>query len=128
MKYLILPLAFSLVGCGHLVETASAPVGAVLGDLASGGKKWGAPLGAALSVGGAKLAVYEMKERQKKSYTQGYQQGQADTLKQGYWSAENSQLPEAGEGGVELYPIRLPEHVRDGALVQPSTQVIPILR
>lgn len=128
MKYLLLPLAFGLVGCGHLIETVSAPVGAVLGDVVSGGKKWGSPLGAALGVGTTKLAVSELKQRQKKIFTEGYQQGQSDALKQGYWSREGSQLPEAGEGGVELYSIRLPEHVRDGVIVQPSTQVIPILK
>ncbi len=128
MKYFLLPLAFCLVGCGHLVETASAPAGAVLGDLASGGEKWGAPLGSALGVGAAKLAVFEVNQRQRKQFADGYQQGRSDTLKQGYWNREDSQLPSTGDAGVELYPIRLPEHVRDGAIMQPSTQVIPIIK
>lgn len=129
MKRIILcvPVLLALTSCGTtsrlLTNTLAAAGGAALGNTLSDGD----PLMTAVGAGGGLLlgeALNHSRDKeQKKSFTEGYDKGRSDAVKQQYWLLVEQQRQAGGAEGeaeVSLFEIPLPEQAPDGALFHPG--------
>lgn len=111
-----------------LTNTLTTAGGAALAHNLSDGD----PLVTAAGAGGGYLLGETLNHAQdrkvQRSFTQGYDKGRSDAVKQQYWLLVDQQRQAAGfEGEVSLFDISLPEQSPDGALFHPgSTRTLRI--
>ncbi|TLD71328.1 hypothetical protein FEM03_07295 [Phragmitibacter flavus] len=136
MKLILLSIGIALfsTSCSStsrlVTSTLAAAGGAALGHSLSDGN----PLVTAASAGGGFLLGEAINHAQdgkaKKSYTEGYDKGRSDAVKQQYWLLVDQQKKAAGHGfeeEVSLYQFPLPAQTPDGALFPPgSTRTLRI--
>ncbi len=129
-KNLLFTLAAALAsGCAAtrpIGDAALGAGGAYLGySLSDGNPAWTAA-GAAGGVLVSEGLHYAAKKQSDKSFTEGYEKGKSDAVKQQYWlyvamQRQGNQVP-----AVRLYPVQLPEQRVDGVTFQPSTKYLRI--
>jgi hypothetical protein len=130
---LCIPLMLGLASCSStsrlITNTLAAAGGAALGH----GLSDGDPLITAAGAGGGFLLGEALNTAQdkktKKSFTEGYDKGRSDAVKQQYWLLVDQQKKTEGldEGDVSLFDFPLPDQSPDGALFHPgSTRTLRI--
>lgn len=129
---LLVPLALALGSCSSpsrlVTNTLAAGGGAALAQSLGDGN----PLITAAGAGGGLLlgeALHKAQDRKvKQSFTEGYDKGRSDAVKQQYWLLVDQQKPAGGyEPDVSLFHLPLPGSGPDGALFHPgSTRTLRI--
>lgn len=71
---------------------------------------------------------YASENAANKAHLEGYNRGRSDAVKQQYWMMVNQQKATEGKSDerTTLYEIPLPEQHVDGAILEPTTRVLPI--
>jgi hypothetical protein len=140
MKTKIIPLTLKSLLCvaaAGLFASCSAmrPIddaalgagGAYLGNSLSHGNALATVGGAAGGVLVSEGLHYAAKTQADKAFTDGYDKGKSDAVKQQYWLYVAQQHQSASAAGnVRLYPVQLPEQRIDGVTFQPSTKLLRI--
>ncbi|MFT3992220.1 MAG: hypothetical protein QM680_12505 [Luteolibacter sp.] len=125
-KFIPLSIGLSLIltncaSTSRLVTNAfGAAGGAALGHSLSDGDPLITAAGAAggLLVGEAFNHAQDKKTRQ--TFTQGYDQGRSDAVKQQYWLLVDRQRADADSEGTGLFEFPLPERMPDGTRFHPG--------
>jgi len=131
-SFQMLPAALVVAACAGcaasrpISDTVLGAGGAFAGYELSGGSPIGAVAGAAGGVLVSEGAHYLAKKQADKSYTNGYEKGKSDAVKQQYWLYVSMQRQRSQNGTVRLYPVQLPEQRIDGVTFQPSTKYLRI--
>ena len=107
-------------------DAALGAGGAFLGNELSHGNPIATVGGAAGGVLVSEGLHYAAKTQADKSYSNGYEKGKSDAVKQQYWLYVSMQHQRNQVGGVRLYPVQLPEQRIDGVTFQPSTKYLRI--
>ena len=127
---LAVTLADVFTGCSAMRPIDDAALGtggAYLGNELSHGNAAATVAGAAGGVLLSEGLHYATKSQADKAYTNGYDKGKSDAVKQQYWLYVSLQQQQHnGAGGVRLYPVQLPEQRIDGVTFQPSTKYLRI--
>jgi len=124
--------ALALCSCASTSRLATNVIGAAGGAALANSLSDGDPLITAAGAGGGLLLGetlnYAQDKQIKKSFTQGYDKGRSDAVKQQYWLLVDQQKSDAGDdGGVSLIDFPLPEGGPDGSLFHPgSTRTLRI--
>lgn len=101
--------------------------GAALGNEMSNGDPVAIAGGAAAGVLISEGLHYAAKTQAEKAYTNGYNKGRSDAVKQQYWLYVSLQQQSNDRNGrIRRYQIQLPEQVIDGVIFQPTTQFLRI--
>lgn len=120
----------AFTGCSAMRPVDDAAMGAgsaYLGHEISNGNPAATVAGAAAGVLVSEGLHYATKTQADKAYTNGYDKGKSDAVKQQYWLYVSLQQQQRnGTGGVRLYPVQLPEQRIDGVTFQPSTKFLRI--
>ncbi len=124
--------ALALCSCSSASRLITSTLGAAGGAAIGHGLSDGDPLFTAAGAGGGFLLSETLNRSQdkkvKKSFTEGYDKGRSDAVKQQYWLLVDQQKQGWGyEGEVSLYEFPLPESGPDGSLFHPgSTRTLRI--
>lgn len=118
--------ALALSSCSSTSRLVTNTLGAAGGAALASHLSDGDPLLTAAGAGGGLLLGETLNHAQdkkvKKSFTEGYDKGRSDAVKQQYWLIVDQQKSDAGyDGGVSLFDFPLPEQSPDGALFQPGS-------
>lgn len=118
--------ALALCSCASTSRLATNVIGAAGGAALANSLSDGDPLITAAGAGGGLLLGetlnYAQDKQIKKSFTQGYDKGRSDAVKQQYWLLVDQQKSDAGDdGGVSLFDFPLPESGPDGSLFHPGS-------
>ena len=119
---------FPVLAAAALTLLLCAAGGAALANHLSDGD----PLITAAGAGGGLLLGetlnYAQDKKVKKSFTEGYDKGRSDAVKQQYWVARDNQRPKADDGYEETYyEIDVPQSDRDGVRREPTKRVIRVV-
>jgi len=130
---LIMLGGFFLGGCASTARVATDTVGAGLGAFVGNKLGRGKPVATVLGAGAGVLLGetfnYANDSRSKTAYTDGFEKGRSDAVKQQYWLMVNQQRHDEGregEGNISLYDIPFPEQKVDGVILKPVTRVLGI--
>jgi hypothetical protein len=118
-----------LAGCAAMRpidDAAFGAGGAYLGHELSNGDPVATVAGAAGGVLLSEGLHYATTKHAEKAYTNGYDKGKSDAVKQQYWLYVSLQRQRNQVGSVRLYPVQLPEQRIDGVTFQPSTKYLRI--
>ena len=132
LSILLSASALALCSCASTSRLVTNALGAAGGAGIASHLSDGDPLITAAGAGGGLLLGetlnYAQDKQVKKSFTQGYDKGRSDAVKQQYWLLVDQQKSDAGdEGGVSLFDFPLPESGPDGSLFHPgSTRTLRI--
>lgn len=124
--------ALALCSCASTSRLATNALGAAGGAALANHLSDGDPLITAAGAGGGLLLGetlnYVQDKQIKKSFTQGYDKGRSDAVKQQYWLLVDQQKSDAGyESEVSLFDFPMPESGPDGSLFHPgSTRTLRI--
>ena len=132
----ILPIIFcaTLTGCDTLSQTGTlvgtTGAGAAVGYVASKGNPVWTGVGAAGGLGaGAAINAYN-KSSKKKEYQEGYDKGQADSIKQHYWMLQSQQERTENDavGAQKYYSVTVPAHKDDDGVLRTARNItIPVV-
>ena len=128
--YLLLFAVAGLTGCSTplgriVVDAIGVGGGAALGHTLSHGNLAATAGGAVGGLIAGEGLNYFQKKAETNAWHDGFVFGQAQAVKDQYWSNRQSHLP--GPAAPLLYPIQVPEQeTRDGVVLQPSTQYLRI--
>ncbi len=125
-------LCTGLVGCAGttriVTDTGLAALGGAAGNRLSDGNPLVTAAGAGAGVLLGETLNYANQNAANKARVEGYNKGRSDAVKQQYWVQVNQQ--KAAEGRTDerttLFEIPLPEQEIDGAILQPTSRVLPI--
>ena len=115
-------LCSSCASSSRLVTNAlGAAGGAAIGNQLSDGN----PLMTAAGAAGGLLAGEAIQQSQEKktqaSFTEGYDKGRSDAVKQQYWLMVDRQKADGNAGGdVSLFEFPLPDRMPDGTIFHPN--------
>jgi hypothetical protein len=127
---LAVAIVSAFTGCSAtrpIDDAALGAGGAYLGNELSHGNPAATVAGAAGGVLLSEGLHYAAKTQVEKAYTNGYDKGKSDAVKQQYWLYVFLQQQQRnGAGAVRLYPVQLPEQRIDGVTFQPSTKYLRI--
>lgn len=134
MKFILpsLGLALLLTSCASTSRLATNAFGAAGGAALGNSLSDGDPLLTAAGAAGGLLVGEAFNHAQdkhtQKSYTEGYDQGRCDAVKQQYWLLVDRQRADADPlGDTGLFDFPLPERMPDGTLFHPgSTRTLRI--
>jgi len=121
-----------LCSCASTSRLATNVLGAAGGAALANHLSDGDPLITAAGAGGGLLLGetlnYAQDKKVKKSFTEGYDKGRSDAVKQQYWLLVDQQKKaESLEDDVSLFDFPLPESGPDGSLFHPgSTRTLRI--
>lgn len=124
--------ALALCSCASTSRLATNVLGAAGGAALANHLSDGDPLITAAGAGGGLLLGetlnYAQDKKVKKSFTEGYDKGRSDAVKQQYWLLVDQQKKAEGfEDDVSLFDFPLPESGPDGSLFHPgSTRTLRI--
>ncbi|MGC4015093.1 MAG: hypothetical protein QM755_11345 [Luteolibacter sp.] len=124
--------AIALCSCASTSRLATNVLGAAGGAALANHLSDGDPLITAAGAGGGLLLGetlnYAQDKKVKKSFTEGYDKGRSDAVKQQYWLLVDQQKKAEGfEDDVSLFDFPLPENGPDGSLFHPgSTRTLRI--
>ncbi len=124
--------ALALCSCSSTSRLVTNALGAAGGAGLASHLSDGDPLITAAGAGGGLLLGetlnFAQEKKAKKSFTEGYDKGRSDAVKQQYWLLVDQQKSDAGyEGDVSLFDFPLPESGPDGSLFHPgSTRTLRI--
>jgi hypothetical protein len=108
-------------------DAALGAGGAYLGNRLSHGNPAATVAGAAGAVLISEGLHYAAKSQADTAFSNGYDKGKSDAVKQQYWLYVSLQQQQRnGTGGVRLYPVQLPEQRIEGVTFQPSTKYLRI--
>ena len=116
-------------GCSALRPMDDAALGAggaYLGNELSQGNPAATVAGAAGGVLLSEGLHYAAKVQTDQAFTDGYDKGKSDAVKQQYWLYVSMQHQRNEAGSVRLYPVQLPEQRIDGVTFQPTTKYLRI--
>lgn len=118
--------ALVLCSCSSTSRLVTNALGAAGGAGLASHFSDGDPLITAAGAGGGLLLGetlnFAQKKKAKKSFTEGYDKGRSDAVKQQYWLLVDQQKSDAGyEGEVSLFDFPLPESGPDGSLFHPGS-------
>ncbi len=125
-------LALLLTSCASTSRLATNALGAAGGAALGHGLSDGDPLFTAAGAAGGLLVGevfnHAQDKKTKKAYTEGYDQGRSDAVKQQYWMLVDRQRSDADPfGDIGLFDFPLPERMPDGTLFHPgSTRTLRI--
>lgn len=134
MKFTLpsLGLALLLTSCASNSRLATNAFGAAGGAALAHGLSDGDPLLTAAGAAGGLLVGeafnHAQDKKTQKSYTDGYDKGRSDAVKQQYWLLVDQQKggPRLG-GDISLFDFPLPEQMPDGTILHPgSTRALRI--
>ena len=137
IPYLPILLSVSVLAfcsCSSTSRLVTNALGAAGGAGIASHLSEGDPLITAAGAGGGLLLGetlnYAQEKKTKKSFTEGYDKGRSDAVKQQYWLLVDQQKSDAGyEDEVTLLDFPLPESGPDGSLFHPgSTRTLRIDR
>ena len=137
MRIPYLPVLLSVSGlalcsCSSTSRLVTNALGAAGGAGLASHLSDGDPLITAAGAGGGLLLGetlnFAQEKKAKKSFTEGYDKGRSDAVKQQYWLLVDQQKSDAAyEGDVSLFDFPLPEGGPDGSLFHPgSTRTLRI--
>lgn len=120
-----------LTGCAAtrpISDLAMGAGGAALAGEFSHGNPAVTALGAAGGVLASEGLHYASRKQAEKAYTNGYEKGRSDAVKQQYWILVNQQKEKAEQNqeNVRYYEIPVPEQTIDGAILNPTTKLLRI--
>lgn len=118
-----------LTGCAAtrtVSDVGFAAGGAFLGHELSDGNPVATAAGAAGGVVLSETLHYAARRQADAAYSDGYDKGRSDAVKQQYWLYVALQRARAREGNVRLYEVRLPEQTIDGVTFKPTTKYLRI--
>lgn len=131
----LLPITFCVVlsGCAGTTRvvtgTVAAGAGAVVGNRLSKGNPIITAAGAAGGVLLGETLNYANDNHARKAYTEGFDKGRSDAVKQQYWVMVNQQKAAEEQNTdehVSLYDIPVPEQRINGVILKPTTKVLRI--
>jgi hypothetical protein len=127
----ILPIASIalLTGCAAtrtISDVGLGAGGAVLAHELSDGSPVATAAGAAGGVILSEGLHYAAKRQSEKAYSDGYEKGRSDAVKQQYWLYVDMQKPRNRVDNVRLYEVQLPEQRIDGVIFKPTTKYLRI--
>jgi hypothetical protein len=132
LSILLSASALALCSCSSTSRLVTNALGAAGGAGLASHLSDGDPLITAAGAGGGLLLGetlnFAQEKKAKKSFTEGYDKGRSDAVKQQYWLLVDQQKSDAGyEGDVSLFDFPLPESGPDGSLFHPgSTRTLRI--
>ena len=120
-----------ITGCAATRPIGDIALGAGGGALASELSHGNAAITAAGAAGGVLVSEglhYASQKQADHAYTNGYEKGRSDAVKQQYWILVNQQKAKAGQNqeNVRYYEIPVPEQTIDGAILNPTTKLLRI--
>jgi hypothetical protein len=127
---LILPsigLALLLTSCGSTSRLATNALGAAGGAALGHGLSDGDPLMTAAGAAGGLLVGeafnHANDKKTKQAFTEGYDQGRSDAVKQQYWMLVDRQRSDADPfgGDIGLFDFPLPYRMPDGTVFHPGS-------
>jgi hypothetical protein len=128
--FLILILPILAVGCAATRPVSDVAIGAGGGALAnelSHGDPAMTAVGAAGGVALSESLHYAAKKEASHAYSEGYEKGRSDTVKQQYWIRVNGQKSKGDtDSNVRLYEIPIPEQTIDGVILHSTTKYLRI--
>ena len=122
----------AFAGCAGTTRTLTNTGLAALGGAAGNHFSDGNPLVTAAGAGAGVLLGetinYANQNTASKARVEGYNKGRSDAVKQQYWVQVNQQKGTEGKSDehTTLFEIPLPEQQIDGAILEPTTRVLPI--
>ena len=133
ISLLLLIIPALLAGCAGTGRIITDTVAAGGGAFAASKLSKGNPYITAAGAGGGLLLGeslnYAKDSRSKKAYSDGFDKGRSDAVKQQYWVMVNQQKGVEGkvnDENISLFDIPLPEQRIDGVLLKPTTKVLRI--
>lgn len=135
MKHLFLislaVAALFVTGCATTRPISDVAMGAGGAALANELSDGNPVITAAGAAGGVLLSEglhYASKKQADRAYTNGYEKGRSDAVKQQYWVLVNQQKGKAddADANVRLYEIPVPEQRIDGVILKPTTKYLRI--
>lgn len=126
LSILLPAFALALCSCSSTSRLVTNALGAAGGAGIASHVSDGDPLITAAGAGGGLLLGetlnYAQEKKAKKSFTEGYDKGRSDAVKQQYWLLVDQQKNDAGyDGEVSLFDFPLPESGPDGSLFHPGS-------
>jgi hypothetical protein len=129
----LIPIAGVFTGCANTSRVVTDAIGGGAGAYVANKLSNGNPyITAAGGAGGVLLGEalnYANDKNGKKAYTEGFDKGRSDAVKQQYWvmvnqqkAAENQDLDQH----ISLYEIPVPEQQVDGVTLKPTTKLLRI--
>ena len=120
-----------LTGCAAtrpIGDIALGAGGAVLANEHSHGNPAITAAGAAGGVLVSEGLHYASQKQADHAFTNGYEKGRSDAVKQQYWILVNQQKEKAEQNqeNVRYYQIPVPEQTIDGAILNPTTKLLRI--
>jgi hypothetical protein len=120
-----------ITGCSTTRPISDVAMGAGGAALANELSNGDPAITAAGAAGGVLLSEglhLASKKQSEKAYTNGYEKGRSDAVKQQYWVLINQQKPKPGDldSNVRLYEIPVPEQKIDGVILKPTTKYLRI--
>lgn len=125
-------LCAGFAGCAGttraITNTGLAALGGAAGNHFSDGDPLVTAAGAGAGVLLGETLNYANQNAANKARIDGYNKGRSDAVKQQYWVQVNQQKATEGRSDehTTLFEIPLPEQQIDGAILQPTTRVLPI--
>jgi hypothetical protein len=131
MKTILPLLLIALLGAGCAGTRPASAValgagGAALANELSDGDPLITAAGAAGGVILSEGLHYAARKQAEKAYTNGYEKGRSDAVKQQYWLMVRQQRTQAHDPNIRFYEIPLPEQTIDGVIFQPTTKYLRI--
>ena len=131
---LLLILTLTLLpGCAGttrvLTDTVAAGVGGFAGNKLGKGNPLITAAGASAGVLLGETLNFANDNHAKKAYTEGFDKGRSDAVKQQYWVMVNQHKAEEGKGfdeNISLFEIPVPEQRIDGVILKPTTKILRI--
>lgn len=122
-----------LVGCAGttrvVTDTVAAGVGAFAGNKLGKGNPLITAAGAGAGVLLGETLNYANDSHAKRAFSEGFDKGRSDAVKQQYWVMVNKQKAEEGKAfdeNISLYEIPVPEQRIDGVILKPTTKILRI--
>lgn len=125
----VLPIL--LCGCSSLTQPATDVAmgagGGALGDYFSNGNPAITAAGAAGGVAVSEGLGYVERKAQNDAYSNGYEKGRSDAVKQQYWILVGQQKASVNQSSnIRYYEIQIPEQTIDGVTLEPTTKYLRI--
>ncbi len=112
-----------------LYDAGAAAAGGMLASKLSDGDPLMTGVGAAGGVAVSEIAQTLSAKQGQKQYTNGYQQGRSDAVKQQYWLVQNLQKqPKTPAPQTAYLPITVPGATTNGVTTLPHTEYIRVER
>jgi hypothetical protein len=130
MKTFVFIIPILLCGCAAtrpIADVAAGAGGGALADYFSNGNPAITAAGAAGGVIVSEGLQYAARKQADGAFSNGYEKGRSDAVKQQYWLYVNQQKTSANQlDGVRYYEIQIPEQTIDGTILEPTTKYLRI--